>query len=329
MNKIKFSIICPVYNSDHFLNECVDSVLNQSFKNWELFLIDDGSTDKSSTVCDDYSNKYKNITVIHKQNQGQYFARIDGIKRSSGDKILFLDSDDKLDEHCLEILNNSNYINNDITVFNMKSFSDEGFSIRNFYKIKNNAKYEGDSIRKFFYFESLIFSLCRCCFDAKLFSNDDFVSLDLADSKIGEDSIFLEQILKKTKSVVTITDELYFYRMHEKSATHLISFDNASCRVKVLNHLYKDISIENEYETKVIELLSWAIINAFLYGAITLRYRSFKQQIKIIYEMPIYKRFFCKFRTESRFYGFVAKMILKHRYLILFWFVKLFKKRVK
>jgi len=89
-----FSIIIPVYNVEKYLNQCIDSVLAQDFTDYEVILVDDGSTDTSSAICDDYAKKFTQIKVIHKTNGGLSDARNFGIKEAQGDYLMFLDSDD-------------------------------------------------------------------------------------------------------------------------------------------------------------------------------------------------------------------------------------------
>ena len=91
---IKFSIIIPVYNVQDYLVQCVDSILIQSYRNFELILIDDGSPDQSGEICDRYAQQDKRVRVIHKSNAGPSDARNTGIDQSSGDYLIFLDSDD-------------------------------------------------------------------------------------------------------------------------------------------------------------------------------------------------------------------------------------------
>lgn len=91
---MKISIIIPVYNVLDFISECVNSVLNQTYKNFEILLVDDGSTDGSSQLCDEFGNKDNRIRVYHKKNGGLSDARNYGICRATGDYIIFLDSDD-------------------------------------------------------------------------------------------------------------------------------------------------------------------------------------------------------------------------------------------
>lgn len=98
----KISIIIPVYNVEDYLSECVDSILNQTYENYEVLLIDDGSTDKSPQICDTYSEKNNKISVIHTRNRGLSAARNLGTEKAQGEYIFYLDSDDYVENNVLE-----------------------------------------------------------------------------------------------------------------------------------------------------------------------------------------------------------------------------------
>ena len=105
-NKVEdlISIIVPVYNVDEYLKQSVDSILSQTYKNLEIILVDDGSTDCSGKICDEYAEKDCRVKVIHKTNGGQGKARNCGIEISSGKYLSFLDSDDFMESGCIEEL---------------------------------------------------------------------------------------------------------------------------------------------------------------------------------------------------------------------------------
>lgn len=98
------SIIIPVYNSERYLEKCVNSVLNQTYKNLEIILVDDGSTDLSPRMCDAFSVQDSRIKVIHQENQRQAAARNTGIEVASGEYIMFVDSDDYIADDMCEYL---------------------------------------------------------------------------------------------------------------------------------------------------------------------------------------------------------------------------------
>ena len=94
MDKIKFSIIVPVYNVRKYVTECIESILKQSYDNYEVLLINDGSTDGSGDICEKYTVKNKKIKVFHKKNGGLSSARNFGLEKATGDYVVFVDSDD-------------------------------------------------------------------------------------------------------------------------------------------------------------------------------------------------------------------------------------------
>ncbi len=100
----KVSIIVPIYNTSKYLTKCLDSIINQSYRNLEIILIDDGSTDNSGQIADDYAHQDSRIKVIHQKNQGQSAARNRGLKLATGDFISFIDSDDKIDKNFISKL---------------------------------------------------------------------------------------------------------------------------------------------------------------------------------------------------------------------------------
>lgn len=103
-NNGKVSIIVPVYKSKAFLDKCVSSILNQTYQNVELILVDDGSPDNSGKMCDDYAARDNRVVVIHKENGGTCEARNEGLKRVTGQYLMFADGDDWLAEDCIEYL---------------------------------------------------------------------------------------------------------------------------------------------------------------------------------------------------------------------------------
>lgn len=144
MNDLKISVVIPIYNVKDYLKECVDSVLFQTVKPYEIILVDDGSTDGSEKICDDYS-KEELIKVIHKQNKGVSSARNTGIKESNGDYICFVDGDDYIEKTSIEnyitIINEYGKV--DCVIDRMKLFysdSNEFFKTNDFYIDNEIAK---------------------------------------------------------------------------------------------------------------------------------------------------------------------------------------------
>jgi len=105
--KVLFSVIVPVYNVEKYLHQCVNSILGQTFSGFELILVDDGSSDDSPNICDQYGSADKRVTVIHQKNGGHTAARFKGLAIASGEYIFFVDSDDWIELNALELVHNS------------------------------------------------------------------------------------------------------------------------------------------------------------------------------------------------------------------------------
>lgn len=130
MKNPEISIIMPVYNSEKYLGKCIDSVLSQSFSNFELLLIDDGSTDRSPKVCEEYAKKDSRIRVNHKENGGVSSARNMGLSDVRGGYLCFFDSDDTLEQNALQLMyetiSNGNY---DLVIAGYNRYDEDGTKI--------------------------------------------------------------------------------------------------------------------------------------------------------------------------------------------------------
>ena len=121
------SVIIPVYNTEQYLANCVDSILQQDNVSLEIILVDDGSTDSSPSICDKYAEEYDNITAIHIQNSGPATAKNEGLKLAQGNYIALTDSDDKMEPQMLNKMVNAGYTNNaDIVCCNYKQIDEQG-----------------------------------------------------------------------------------------------------------------------------------------------------------------------------------------------------------
>lgn len=132
---MKYSIVVPVYNTEKYLKRCIDSVLNQTYKNFEIIIINDGSKDNSKEILNEYKNN-KQIKIINQENHGLSYSRNVGIKEASGDYILFLDSDDFYQIELLETLN-KNITNEEIIKFGFMDFKNSTQTPNKTIKFKN------------------------------------------------------------------------------------------------------------------------------------------------------------------------------------------------
>lgn len=130
---IKYSFIVPVYNTEKYLKKCLDSLVNQTYKDFEIIVVNDGSTDKSSNIISKYQKKYKNIIVIDKENEGLSMARNRGVQKSSGKYIIFVDSDDYVSNKLLEEVDKK-IDDNDILRFQIATEDEEYTKINEYHE---------------------------------------------------------------------------------------------------------------------------------------------------------------------------------------------------
>jgi glycosyltransferase involved in cell wall biosynthesis len=147
------SIIVPIYNSEKYLHACLDSIVSQTYKNIEIILIDDGSTDSSSQICDEYKNNDSRIIVKHNQNRGVSYSRNCGINISTGERILFIDSDDTVEisyvETLMEPLKDCDY---DLVMCNMKQvYKNKKVNVK-----VENKKITGDFFTDYYELRALV-----------------------------------------------------------------------------------------------------------------------------------------------------------------------------
>lgn len=211
MSKL-ISIIVPVYKVEKYISRCVDSILNQSYSDFELILINDGSPDKSGNICDYYADQDKRIKVIHKKNGGLSAARNDGIKLSSGNLITFIDSDDWINPFYLE------------TLLTIKSNYAADLVIGNFQRVWENTPIEEKSgkIKEFTNLEALNeifgeygYNMIIAC--GKLDHKSLFRMIHFPEKKAHEDEFISYKILYNSKKIVLTTQVLYYYWQHNES----------------------------------------------------------------------------------------------------------------
>ena len=210
----KISIIVPVYKVEKFLDRCVESIKNQTYKNLEIILVDDGSPDNSPKMCDDWSKKDERIKVIHKKNGGLSDARNLGIDQSSGDFLMFVDSDDYLDKTTCEKLYNLLKTNNaDFVMCSCLKFYENEEYEQKTHEIKVNC-YSGEDVINELYKMDIPYLMIAC---AKLYKRQIFETLRYPIGRLHEDEFVIHEILTNIKSFVYTNEQLYFYLQRQSS----------------------------------------------------------------------------------------------------------------
>lgn len=218
-NKYIVSVIIPVYNCDNYLSIILENLIKQSLKDLEIIIIDDGSTDNTSIICNKYEKEYDFISCIHKQNSGVSSARNDGIKKATGKYIYFCDADDNVSSNLLSVLvNEMEKKDADLVSCNYENFFHEK-DLR--FKITNNVIYFTNNK----YVESIIGDKNNKIGGYlwnKLFKREIINKYNIYfDEKINliEDSIFVLEYCKHSELIIHNESVLYGYRYNFQSAT--------------------------------------------------------------------------------------------------------------
>lgn len=218
----KISIIVPVYNAEKFLFQCLESIINQTFTDFELILIDDGSTDNSGKICDEYAEKDSRIKVVHQQNQGQAAARNKGLDIACGEWIAMIDSDDFVELNMLEkLITAAQKENADMCSCNFFSFDNETPDIIHEhtysyteYKISSGVEIMKEANN----FSDLPSKFTSPCF--RIVNRKIYDGIRFPEGVVFEDAAIAHLVLDKCKRIVLIPDCLYYYRVVQGSTTH-------------------------------------------------------------------------------------------------------------
>ncbi|MFS9292238.1 glycosyltransferase [Streptococcus mitis] len=218
----KITVIVPVYNVEHYLDKCLDSLINQTYKNLEIIVINDGSTDNSGIICQEYAQKDNRIIYIEKENGGQSEARNMGLDRMTGSYVTFVDSDDWVEPNYVEVLYKKllEYCA-DIAVGNYYSYNEqEGIF---YFHIFGNSYYEkvydNVSIFENFYESEHMKNFALICVGGKLYKADLFRELRFEVGKLGEDGYLNQKIYLLAEKTIYLNAGLYAYRQREGSSS--------------------------------------------------------------------------------------------------------------
>lgn len=254
---MKISIIIPVYNVKKYLRECLDSILAQSYKDFEIILVDDGSTDSSGNICDEYSMKYENIKVLHKNNNGLSSARNAGLDIAQGEYILFIDSDDVVSPIMLETLI-AHVAGYDIVSFGIMIFEDG--------RDKKFKPYMKQPCQREYTAVDFLKRMLRHEIDngvgSKLYRKDILGNVHFQEGKVNEDFLFNVNVLKqKTLKIYCITDPLYYYRIRVGSITQDVHPERFQFVTNALDMRRKNDSITLDISEYFDAHLFYEIIN--------------------------------------------------------------------
>lgn len=234
------SLIIPVYKVERYLRDCLSSILNWDFSDWEVILVDDGSPDNSGIICDEYAAKDKRIRVIHKSNEGVSVARNTGLDIAQGEWCWFVDSDDVINSNTP--VNKDLLKDKDIIIFDIKVFKDED----KVPSLKEFTSYDICEDINTFYTKYISYTHQTHWYNRKFWAKDRYNIRFTDGIKLGEDLEFMRKCELLAIRPIKVNHTNYYYRLREDSAYHQVGIDQQVINdtFKVMENLYNFI-IEN------------------------------------------------------------------------------------
>lgn len=261
--EVKFSVLVPVYNAENFLHACIQSVLNQTYCNFELILVDDGSQDGSGIICDQYAQADERVLAFHKANGGQLHAREYAIKKATGEYLVFLDSDDTLKCNALETL---------AATFAEKQCDFVFFGL---VRVRDGAVLEEVRIEepititdKRELYRKVLFtnsynSIGRKAIKATLIQNVRYEAEDYT-YRLGEDLLQSLEIYKNCERAVFVPDVLYCYTANPDSITQKPNLDNYCKSIGVREKVLSFVINENVFTEQDMQEYKDACVKVYI-----------------------------------------------------------------
>lgn len=259
------SVIVPVYNLEKYLNRCIESLVNQSYPNLEIILVDDGSTDGSGEVCDTWAKQEENIRVIHKENGGLSDARNAGLEIAKGDYIGFVDGDDWIDSEMYQMLYTA-IINTKCEIAECGVYLTDGKHHKKYKCLETERIYSRDeAIIEVFLERNLDVSACN-----KLYKKSIFKNVRYPVGKTNEDAAVILDIFEPITGITHVGKPLYYYFNRVGSISNTYSkknlrnlYDNSIMLQKKTEQLFPSL---NQYAKGYVLSQIITILKSLIYG---------------------------------------------------------------
>ncbi len=293
-NTVKFSIITPVFNTESYLEQCLESILNQTYKNFEIICINDASTDNSLSILKDYAKNDSRIKIINNpKNYGAAISRNNGLKQIQGQYVVFVDSDDYIDKDLLSLCNKKIGKETELIIFGAKTFNEKT-------KRTKNGQYSSKKFPKTFQKHN-IFNYHTVSYN-KIYKSEFLINNDIKFNltKTGEDQIVFIKSMLLAKNIEIIKKDLYTYRKNRENALTNSKIKNDISPIENFYAVF-DFLKANNFE----ERLTRKIKSKYLLKAISW-YGKSSSEIKSIYLDGLLKIFEILKRDEKYWWNFFS-----------------------
>lgn len=325
---IFFSFIIPIYNGELFLNKCLNSIISQTYNNFEIILINDGSTDQTNLICQNFINNYSFIKYISKPNEGQGISRNIGVNISKGDYILFVDADDWIEPNLLSELNNIlSLFSYDFINFGIDFINSSGKLIKSFSKFNQSELYNNKIFLKSIIQDDILSSPCNKCIRKSLLINNNIRFPKL---KLYEDVIFIKILSLHSINTKFINSVYYHASVREGSSMRTLNMGSLDAvenliqsEINYFKNLYFDKYYLSYFKASILKLYFYIFIssvyriennNEFLifYRKLLsnlLKYDVFK--FNVIFKLKFFKILSLIFIFFPRFTRYVVNILKK------------------
>lgn len=244
MEKILVTVILPIYNAEKYLKKCINSILRQTYKNLEIVLVNDGSTDNSEKICKDYMQKDDRITYIKQENLGVSVARNKGLDQARGQYIIFIDADDYIEKNTVEVLIKKAIEEKcDIIRYGYvreTKFLKKAYKFSTDKNIKISKQYYSEKVYPYLISTGDFSSTCTTLLKKEIINNIRFDE----NLKYGEDFKFMVQAILNSETIFVIPKALYHYRYNFSSATNIKNIIKQQKKLEDDIKSYLDIAAE-------------------------------------------------------------------------------------
>ncbi len=330
MQEPMFSVIVPVYKTERYIRQCIESVLEQTYKDFELILVDDGSPDSSGAICDEYAQTDPRIKVIHKENEGLVSARKTGLQNACGHYVISLDSDDYIVRDMLKILATCiSDTSAEVVSFDHFRVYDEGQKTRCCDGVTEGFYVTEEALsnlrRQILYKESVGFfdygiSPCICfkAIEASLYRKYQFSVDNMI--VVGEDLAVTMPMLLEAKSVYVLHQALYCYRITGTSIMGAYREKDMDDLENLLSYLDQEIDVKKNKMKKQIAAYTLSRINGFLFNSAqkVTSYLQFKEIAEQIGD-DLFRRI-RGYKSLISIKGNIIKLMLTYRCWWFWWF---------
>ena len=298
MNNELISIIVPIYNTEKYLHECLDSIINQTYANFEVLLVNDGSTDSSGIICQEYVERDSRFRYFEKDNGGVASARNLGLEHSEGTYITFIDSDDWVEQNYLDVLYTALKENDtDVAISTYKRFAQDGvFYLRSYSREDDEFLNLGTRSRDSFLeilprlgeLDHSFYSISSKLIKRKIIGNLLFD----AQVSYAEDLNFFFHLYLGVESVVYVRDYTYIYRTHDASTSQNVNELKALQELEIYKSMFQQIDrmgLPTFYYFKRMENVVTYRISGFPTSKAIREYESFVSEVRerVTYQQPL------------------------------------------